>query len=310
MTALPPPPLAPEAAVRRLTVTVGRRLDGLLAGDHLGFLPGPGSERAEARLYAPGDDARGIDWAVTARTGETHVRTATADRELETTLVVDLTPSMAFGTSRSEKRDLAIAAAAGVAQLTSGSGDRVGALVLGGSGVRRVPPRTGRTAALALQHLLTSEPRVTDGVGPPLADAIAALLLPPRRRGLVLVLSDLLEPGVPAEPSWARPLRQLATRSDVVVAQVVDPRELELPAVGLLRLVDPETGRTREVQTSAGLRARYAEAARARGARHRAAVRRAGARHVVLRTDRDWLPDLARCLARRPTTARPEFSRV
>jgi len=89
----------------------------------------------------------------------------------------------------------------------------------------------------------------------------------------------------------------------------VDPRELGLPAVGLLRLVDPETGRTREVHTSAGLRARYADAARDRGARHRAAVRRAGARHVVLRTDRDWLPDLARCLTGRSPAALPDTAR-
>jgi uncharacterized protein (DUF58 family) len=122
---------------------------------------------------------------------------------------------------------------------------------------------------------------------------------PPRRRGLVVVLSDLLStPNT--EPAWARPLRMLATRHDVIVGEVVDPRELTLPDVGVLRLVDPETGRHLEVQTkSKALRERYAAAASARRSAHATEVRRAGAGHVVLRTDRDWLVDLATFLATR-----------
>ena len=111
MKTLPPPPFVPEGEIRRLGLEVSRRLDGLLQGDHVRAQLGPGSEPAEARLYVVGDDSRRIDWAATARTGETHVRSTSADRELETTLVVDLTPSMAFGTRRSEKRDLALAVA-------------------------------------------------------------------------------------------------------------------------------------------------------------------------------------------------------
>jgi uncharacterized protein (DUF58 family) len=294
-------PLAPEASARRLRLEVARRLDGLLSGDHLGYLPGPGSEAAEARLYSPGDDVRRMDWAVTARTGETHVRDAVADRELETTLLVDLTASMSFGTVRHEKRELALALAAAVMHLSGGAGDRVGAVVLTSDGLRRLPPRGGRDAALALLHRLLSAPR-GEGAGPDLTAGLSAVLSPPRRRGLVVVLSDLLGPPTvaPAEPAWARPLRMLATRHDVIVAEVVDPRELELPDVGILRLVDPESGRRLEVQTrSKGLRERYAAAALARRAAHLAAVRRSGAGHVVLRTDRDWLVDLATFLATR-----------
>ena len=297
--ALPVPDRASPAAARRLRMDVARRLDGLLSGDHLGYLNGPGSEAAEARLYSPGDDVRRIDWSVTARTAATHVRDAVADRELETTLLVDLSPSMSFGTVNYEKRELALVVAAALMQLSSGAGDRVGAVVLTPTGLRRLPARGGRDAALALLHRLLSEPRTDTGDAPDLATGLTALMSPPRRRGLVVVLSDLVStPG--DEPSWARSLRVLALRHDVIVAEVVDPRELELPDVGLLRLVDPETGRHLEVQTgSKKLRERYAAAAADRRSGHASAVRRAGAGHVVLRTDRDWLVDLAGFLAAR-----------
>lgn len=299
---LPPPPLAAETSVRRLSLQVARRLDGLLQGDHLGYLPGPGTEPAEARAYNPGDDVRRIDWAVTARTGDTHVRQAVSERELETTLLVDLTASMSFGTARTEKRAVAVALAAAFGHLAGGPGDRLGAVVLS-DGLRRVPTRPGRLASLALLHVLQTT-RAVDGVGPSLADGLRAVASPPRRRGLVVVVSDLLSQGpVGAEPSWAGPLRTLARRHDVVVAEVVDPRELELPSVGVLRLVDPETGRHLEVQTaSRRLRERYAEAAAARRAAHAAAVRQAGAGHVLLRTDQDWLVALAGFLAARRRT--------
>jgi uncharacterized protein (DUF58 family) len=294
---LPAAPLVPPGAVRRLHLDVARRLDGVLHGDHLGHLPGPGTEPDEARLYAPGDDVRRIDWAVTARSGDVHVRTPLSERELETTLVVDLSPSMSFGTARHEKRDVAIAVATAMGHLARGPGDRVGALVLGDR-VRAVPPRPGRDAALALLHVLQAT-RPADGAAPvPLADGLVQLARQPRRRGLVVVVSDLLDGSEPgAEPSWAQPLRRLGTRHDLVVVEVVDPRELELPSVGVLRVADPETGRQLEVQTAdRRLRERYAAAAAAQRAAHAAAIRRAGATHVVLSTDRDWLPDLARAL--------------
>lgn len=296
---LPGPSLDGRAAAR-LHLEVGRRLDGLLQGNHLGLLPGPGTEPAEARRYAPGDDVRRIDWAVTARTLETHVRDAVAERELETTLVVDLTGSMSFGTSRWEKRELAVSVAAAFAHLAQGPGDRAGALVLSSAGVQRVPPRAGREATLAMLHVLLTTAR-SEGPGPGLADALCQVLDPPRRRGLVVVVSDLLDSQGPRV--WGPPLRRLAQRHDVVVAEVLDPRELTLPDVGVLHLVDPESGRELEVQTSdRRLRERYAAGAAARRAGHAEQVRTAGAGHVVLRTDRDWLRDLAAHLARRRRT--------
>lgn len=282
--------------MRRLSLLVARRLDGLLHGEHLGVLPGPGSEPAEARAYAPGDDVRRIDWAVTARTGETTVRTTVAERELETTVVLDLSGSMAFGTVSSEKRDLALGACAAFLHLSRGAGDRAAVLAATPDGIVALPARSGRDALRAALHVLTRIPRA-DGAGPGLAAALRRVLVPPRRRGLVVVVTDLLGPD-----DWAAPLRQVAARHDVVVVEVLDPRELVLPDAGALRLVDPETGRAVDVTLTRTVRERYAlEAARRREERV-AALRSAGVTHLSLRTDRDWLIDLAAGLALRRRT--------
>ena len=299
---LPPAPLASPAAVRRLRLEVGRRLDGLVQGDHLGHLPGPGTEAAEARPYGAGDDVRRLDWAVTARSTEPHVRMTVAERELETTLVVDLSASMSFGSARAEKRDVAVALAAAFLHLGSRPGDRVGALLVTGAGLRALPPRGGRVASTATLRALVDAPRA-EGAGPGLGDALTALSRRPRRRGLTVVVSDLAD----APATWQRPLRVLAARSDVVVVQVVDRRELALPDVGVLHLVDPETGQVEQVRTSARTRERYAAAAAARAQEQHRAVVAAGGSHAVVRTDEDWLPQLARFLAvrRRVRGARP-----
>lgn len=281
-----------EEVLRQLDILVTRRLDGLLQGDYLGLLPGPGSEPGDGREYRPGDDVRRIDWNLTARTTVPHVRDLIADRELETWALVDCSASLQFGTALCEKRDLAVAATAAVAFLTARTGNRMGAVMVWPGGHARVPGRPGRQAMLALLHTLVSRPPTEDGTGP--TDLVAGLelmLRPPRRRGLVVVISDFLSGG--GDRSWERPLRALATRHQVMAVEVVDPRELELPNVGYLTLVDPETGRLREVQTAkASIRARYAEAAAAERAEIAAAIRRAGAQHVVLRTDRDWLREI------------------
>jgi uncharacterized protein (DUF58 family) len=304
-TVLPPPPLASPAVVRRLGLEVGRRLDGLVQGDHLGHLPGPGTEAAEARAYAPGDDVRRLDWAVTARSCEPHVRLTVAERELETTLVVDLSASMSFGSAGAEKRDVAIALAAGLS-LAGRPGDRVGALLVTGSGLRLLPPGGGRTASAAVLRTLLSTPRA-DRRGPGLGEALTSLSRRPRRRGLTVVLSDLTDDVA----TWQRPLRLLGARHDVLVLQVVDRRELALPDVGVLHLVDPETGEAGLVRTSARTRARYAAAAGARAQEQHRAVLAAGASHAVVRTDQDWVPQLARSLAvrRRVRGARPGGAR-
>ncbi|WP_375733895.1 DUF58 domain-containing protein [Polymorphospora lycopeni] len=292
--------LAPERRLRRLELTITRRLDGLLHGQYLGLLPGSGSEFAGSREYRPGEDeVRRMDWAVTARTAVPHVRQVDADRELSTWLLVDGTPSMDFGTADLEKRELAVAAVAAVGFLTAGIGNRLGAHVVTQEAVRRFPARGGRNHLLAVLRLLLAAPRL-DGAGPApaLAGAIDGLHRSTARRGLMVVVSDFLD-GLPdddiGEPAWETPLRRLGARHQVLAVEITDPRELELPDVGLITLVDPESGQRREVSTGdRRLRERYAAAATRQRQLVRRALRRSGATHLALRTDRDWVADLVR----------------
>ena len=139
-----------EEVVRRLTLDVTRRLDGMLHGDFLGLVPGHGSEPGETRVYSPGDDVRRIDWNVTARMQTPYIRETIADRELETWMLVDRSARLDFGTALCEKRDLVLAAAAGVGLLTARGGNRVGAIVLRGNEVSTIPPRQGRRHLLGI----------------------------------------------------------------------------------------------------------------------------------------------------------------
>ena len=299
--------VAAEVVLRRLQLTVTRRLDGLLQGDYLGLLPGPGSEAGESREYRPGDDVRRMDWPVTARTTIPHVRQTVADRELETWLCVDLSASLDFGTAKCEKRDLAIAATAAVTHLTVRGGNRIGAVVTNGEALVRMPARPGRLNAQGLMRRVFQTPRAPAGGTAAnasyLADAIDGLNRPPRRRGQAVVISDFLtdeivrgESGA-GEPAWERPLRKLAVRHQVLAVEIVDPRELELPAVGVLTVVDPETGAVHEVSTDARVRAAYAAAASAQRSAIAGALRRAGVAHLRLSTDSDWLLDIVRFVA-------------
>jgi uncharacterized protein (DUF58 family) len=294
-----------QEVLRRLELDVGRRLDGLLQGDFRGLVSGLGSEPGETRAYTPGDDVRRMDWNVTARTTEPHVRESIADRELATTVLVDLSPSLHFGTAVRTKAELAIAAVAAVGILTDRVGNRLGAIVADGTALHTVRSGSGRRHLMALLHRLsTTEPQRSpagddrDGTHG-LPEGLRRIAGPGYRGGLAVVVSDLLGDG------WADPLRAASLRHDSLVIEIVDPRELELPPVGIIELVDAETGEVREVDTrSRKLRDRYAEAGRARLTDHAAAVRRAGADHLVLRTDRDWVIDLARFVDRRRRSRR------
>jgi uncharacterized protein (DUF58 family) len=281
-----------EPVLGKLQLLVTRKLDGLLQGDYLGLLPGPGTEPGESREYRAGDDVRRMDWPVTARTTVAHVRQTVADRELETWLAVDLSASLDFGTATCLKRDLAIAAAAAMSHLTVRGGNRIGAVVGTGDQLTRLPARPGRKDA---QGLLRAVAKIQTRPGrADLGVLIDALNRPPRRRGLAVVISDFLVP--PA--TWERPLRKLGVRHDVLAIEIVDPRELELGDAGVLEFVDPETGRLHEVHTGdAHLRARYAAGAAAQRAAISSAIRGAGAAHLRLRTDRDWLLDMVRFVA-------------
>jgi uncharacterized protein (DUF58 family) len=246
-----------------------------------------------------------MDWPVTARTLTPHVRQTVADRELETWLVVDLSPSMDFGTALSEKRELVLAAITAIAHLTVRGGNRIGAVVGNGTTGYRIPARAGRVHARHLVRRVAATRRGEPGASgepvPTLTTLLDSLSRPQRRRGMVAVISDYLELGPPGtEPSWLRPLRGLGERHQLLGVEVLDPRELDLPPLGLVTFTDPETGRQLEVQTSsAQLRQRYAAAAFEQRDRIATALRRAGAAHLQLRTDRDWITDVVRFVVAR-----------
>ncbi|WP_370949298.1 DUF58 domain-containing protein [Amycolatopsis sp. cg5] len=283
-----------EAGLKTLELEVRRRLDGLLQGNHLGLVPGPGSEPGEARPYQPGDDVRRMDWAVTARTTTPHIRETVADRELETWVVADLSASLDFGTALCEKRDLVVCAMAAVAHLTGGGGNRLGALITNGSDVTRIPARGGLPHARGLVRRLADTPRAPEGVRGDLASAIEQLRRPPRRRGLAVVISDFL-----GGTEWQRPLRALSARHELIGIEIVDPRDVDLPEVGTVVLADPESGRQREVHATPLLRKEFSAAAHAHRQEVAAALRRAGAAHLTLRTDSDWIADMVRFVVAR-----------
>ncbi|MDH6193804.1 uncharacterized protein (DUF58 family) [Mycobacterium frederiksbergense] len=283
-----------SAALRKLELTVRRKLDGVLHGDHLGLIPGPGSEPGDSRIYQPGDDVRRMDWSVTARTMTPHVRQMIADRELETWLVVDMSASLDFGTAGCEKRDLAVAAAAAITFLNSGGGNRIGAIIANGDSVRRVPALSGRVHEQEMLRTIATMPKAPTGVRGDLAAAIDALRRPERRRGMAVIISDFLGPI-----NWMRPLRAISGRHEVLGIEVLDPRDVELPAVGDVVLQDTETGVTREFTIDEQLRSDFERAAAAHREEVARTLRRCDAPLLSLRTDRDWIADVVRFVANR-----------
>jgi uncharacterized protein (DUF58 family) len=278
-----------SAALRTLELTVSRKLDGILHGDHLGLIPGPGSEPGESRIYQPGDDVRRMDWAVTARTTHPHVRQMIADRELETWLVIDMSASLDFGTSVCEKRDLAVAAAAAIAYLNVGGGNRLGAVISNGQNTIRVPARSGREHVHTMLRTIATTPKAPLGVRGDLSATIDALRRPERRRGMAVIISDFLGPI-----TWMRPLRAIAARHEMLAIEILDPRDVELPDIGDVVLQDAESGAVREFTIDAQLQSDFAKAA----AKHRddvgRTIRGCGAPVMTLRTDRDWIADIVR----------------
>ena len=279
-----PGPLS-SASLRALELSVGRRVDGLLAGDYKSAFAGVGTELWQVRPYEAGDDVRRIEWNVTARTGNPHVRVELAERVLVTWLVLDASASMAFGTAERRKADVAEGVAVAVGYAATRRGNRLGTISFGAEPtVKR--PRQGRRALLDTLHLLRDlTPSGSGSLGAALevADKVA------RQRALVVVVSDFRGP-----PDWRQPLLRLAGRHAVLAVEVRDPREQELADVGELRLVDPETGRQLRVDTGdRRLRERFSAAAARERRALVASLASAGVRHVAVSTEGDWLRPLA-----------------
>ena len=291
----PGPGPLPGALLRALDVAIGRRIEGILAGDYRASLQGDGTELAQLRPYSPGDDVRQIDWNVTARTGEPHVRVHLAERVLSSWLVLDTSPSMAFGTADRRKADVAEGVAIAVGHLATRRGNRLGLVTFGDAQPRSLPPRQGRAGLIGLLSALRDEPASSRVGETSLGEAATRTAALARQPSLVVIVSDF---RVPLD--WRKSLLELAGRHDVVAVEIRDPREQELPNAGELWLVDPETGRQLRVDTrSPKLRARFAHAAAEERGRLAGLLASLGVRHIVLSTSGDWLRPLADHLRRR-----------
>jgi uncharacterized protein (DUF58 family) len=284
-----PGPVTGES-LRALDLEIGRRVDGLLAGDYRSAFAGLGSELLQVRPYEAGDDVRRIDWNVTARTGTPHVRVELAERVLVTWLVFDSSASMSFGTAERRKADVAEGVALAVGHVATRRGNRLGLVAFGPDEPDWRRPRQGRRGLLLALGGLREVPSGKGSLGEALriVDGLAI------QRSLVVIVSDFRGPI-----DWHQPMLRVAGRHPTVAVEIRDPREQELADVGELRLVDPETGRQLRVDTSsARLRERFKVAA----AEEREGLVRllgsAGVRHVALSTEGDWLRPLAAFLKR------------
>ena len=296
----PGPGPVPPTVLRSLDLAVLRRVESLVPGEHLTPQVGAGTELAMIRPYFPGDDVRHIDWNVTARMREPHVRVHVGERALTAWLVLDTSASMTFGTADRRKADVAEGVAIAIGHVASRRGNRLGVVAFGAGEPKLLRPRQGRIGLLGLLAELRQEPEEDGRGATSLGLALERVAAVARARGLVVVVSDFR-----GERDWEHRLRSLRARHGVLAVEIRDPRELELTPMGDLWLVDPETGRQLQVNTSRrGVRRRFAEAAAAERAEVAAALRRVGAEHLVLSTDSDWLRDLAGHLRRGETALR------
>ncbi len=289
----------PEQVLHRLDWHVIRRLDGVLQGDYRTLFYGAGVDFADLREYQPTDDARYIDWNVTARMDTPYVREYLEDRELTAWMLLDRSPSMAFGAGDRSKGRVLLEVVTTLAHLLTRRGNRVGAILYNNVVERTVPPLGGRKQVLRLVRDLQQEPPRSQSATD-LAGLVRTALNTIKRRSLVFVVSDFL-----SEPGWERPLPLLARRHDVVAIRVWDPREVDLPEAGLVMLEDSETGEQVLVDTSdPELRRRLAAVSDARDERVAAGFRRAGVDPFDISTQDDLVPALVRMSARRKRTVR------
>ena len=288
-----PGPIPPQI-LRSLDLAVLRRVESLVPGEHLTPQVGGGTELALIRPYRPGDDVRHIDWNVTARMREPHVRVHVGERAMTAWLLLDVSASMTFGTADRRKADVAEGVALAIGHVTTRRGNRLGIVALGSGDPRVLRPRQGRLGLLALLHELRAEPEADGAGATSLGHAVQRTAAIARSRGLVVVVSDFR-----GKPDWEGPLKILRARHGVLAVEIRDPRELELPPVGDLWVTDPETGRQLHVNTNKRrVRKKFAQAAAEEREEVAAALRRVGADHLVLSTEGDWLKALAGHLKR------------
>jgi uncharacterized protein (DUF58 family) len=290
-TSTPPPePVTPERVLLRLDWQVIRRLEGLLQGDYRTLFRGYGVDFADLREYQPEDDIRYIDWNVTARMDTPYVREYTEDRELTAWFLLDLSPSVDFGNLQTQKRTMVVDFVAVLARLLTRHGNRVGAMMFNGTGQHTVPARSGKIQVLRLINDMMNQPRLPRAPFTNLEVFLRNALNAIRRRSLVFVISDFI-----SEPGWEKPLSLLNQRNEVLAIRVWDPREVEIPDVGVVVMEDAETGEQLYVDThDRKFRQRFHEAALQREVSLQASFKRAGVDALALSTEDDLVRAIVR----------------
>lgn len=278
-----------ETLLKRLDWFVVRRLDGLLQGNYRSLFAGHGYDLSEVRQYQPEDDVRYMDWNVTARLGEPYVRQYIEEREISAWLLLDLSPSLDFGTASSRKSDLVIDFAGVMSRLLTRRGNKVGAVLFSNAVDEVLAPRGGQMQTLRILHQLVRPDRAEHGGVTDLKQILDRAGQTVQRRSLVFVVSDFI-----AEENWEAPLSRMAQRNEVLAVWLTDPREEEIPTIGPLILEDAETGQQVYVDTrDQGFQRRFHTLVEARRER----IERTFARHGVdvlrLSTDGDMVQEIA-----------------
>ena len=279
-----------EHILRRLEWTVIRRLDGLLQGDYRTLLRGAGIDLADLREYQHHDDVRHMDWNVTARLQVPHVRVFTEDREMTAWFLLDLSPSVDFGSGNQLKRSVSSGFVAVLARLLTRHGNRVGAILYGAGVDRVIPAGSGRRHVLQLMHAMQQRSKPSEVSTTRLADLLMLAASMVRRRSTVFVVSDFI-----SEPGWEKPLGMLAQKHEVVAVRLFDPLEAALPDLGLITMRDAESGEQMLVDTSnAKFRQRFAQIAAQRETQLRQSLARAGVDTLELSTEDDLVSSILR----------------
>lgn len=289
---MPTSAVTPERILLRLDWNVIRRLDGLLQGDYRTLFYGFGVDFADLREYQPQDDIRYIDWNVTARMDTPYVRQYVEDREITAWFLLDLSPSVDFGAvqTQNEKRTMLVDFVTVIARLLTRHGNRIGAIMFGDKIQHTVPARGGRLQVLRLINDLLKQPRLSRAPLTNLKTMLEGALNTIKRRSLIFIISDFI-----SEPGWEKALSLLNQRHEVLAIRLWDPREVELPDLGMVVMEDAETGEQLFVDThDPKFRKRFFEAAQRREEALNNAFKRAGVDVLSLSTDDDLVRAIVR----------------
>jgi len=285
----------PEVVLRRVEWTVIRRLDGLLQGEYRTLVRGHGIDLAHIREYEPGDDVRYIDWNVSARMDTPYVRQYLEDREVTAHFLLDLSPSVDFGTVNRLKRDQLVDFVAVLARLLTRHGNKIGAALYAGKVERTIPAASGKMQVLRLLNDVIHLPRLQSAPYTSVSELVEHALRTIRRRSVIFLVSDFF-----TAPGWERSLGMLARRHEVIAVRLEDPRERELPDIGMVVLNDAETGESVYVDThDAKFRKRFEAVVRKREAELRGAFARCGVDALTLSTEEDLVGAVLRFAALR-----------